>query len=99
MHKKGALDADHTALNVMEKISQASNDSSVYSVIEHLSGKQATIVWRAGSTGLNFGLPRAVRSGCFAGCPTSVNPSSAISKIIGLTKPQRKISIYPKSVT
>jgi hypothetical protein len=99
MHKKGALDADHTALNAMEKISQANNDSSVYSVIEHLSGKQATIVWRVGSTGLNYGLPRAAQSDCYPICPATANPSLKTLKTIGFAKRQKNISIYPKSAT
>jgi hypothetical protein len=98
MHKKHALIVAQGSFKEMERQHLKNRDLGARGVIEHLFGKQATIVWRAGSTGSSCGSSRVARSGCFAGYPASVNPSSAVSKIIGLTKRQRNISIYPWSV-
>lgn len=88
MHKKAALNADHTTSNSMEKINYTSSDFSVYSAIGRLSGKQATAGLCGTSIGSSCGLLRAARSGCFASFPATVNQNSAVSKITGLDKRQ-----------
>jgi hypothetical protein len=97
VNKNGVLTVAQILLSAMAKPLCANNGSNVCSAIEHLFGKQNTIISYAPNTGSSFGLLRIARSDYYANCLVTVPPNCMASRIIGLNKPLRNTLIILSS--
>jgi len=97
MHKKDVLNAGHIPLNSMEEMHYTNSDFNVWSVIEHLSGKRSITVSRGASIGSSSGSLRVAPLGYYANYPATAHPSLNKSRITGLGKYQKSISITLRS--
>lgn len=86
MHKKIVLTAHQIMSKDTVKPRCINNASGACSAIGRLSGKCLITKFRADSTGLNYGLPKATVSGSYALCLIIAYLRSGASKITGLTK-------------
>lgn len=86
LHKKIALNAHRIVLKGTVKPLCINNAFSACGAIRHLSGKRHITKFRAGGTGLSYGLPKATASGSYALCLITAGLRSGVLKITGLTK-------------
>jgi hypothetical protein len=91
MHKKGALTAGQILLNATEKLHYKNSDFNVCDASGRLFGRRNITVLPVVSTGLDYGLPRLVQSGCYQGFPDIVNSLSTELRTTGLSRPRKSI--------
>ena len=97
MYKKDVLGAAQAVLSIMEKQRYTSSAFGAGSVSAHSSGEHALTVPSEVSTGLSYGLRRAVRSGFYVNYQATVRPNLTASRIIGLSRPHRQDLIMLRS--
>ncbi len=86
LHKKVVPIAHRVMSKDTVKPRCISNAFGACGAIRHSFGKSRITEFRAGNTGLNYGLPKATASGSYALCLVTASLRSDVSKIIGLTK-------------
>jgi hypothetical protein len=97
MHKKDALTAGQTLLNIMGKLYYKNSDFNVCDAGERLSGERNITVSPVASTGSGYGLQRTARSGYYLSFPATASLLLIALRITGLNEFRKSILTFLKS--